>query len=139
MEGQGKAVSHPAASFAGEFDIGGSKVAMDEADELSFSFRIQLPQVWVPTTWTILEQDCSNHLDCDAMRIREHHMALITSDCVPFSASTSCAPTTGRTSSGGTRTSSQPPARSGSAAARSRREAAARRPPRRRRRRAAGR
>ena len=43
-------------------------------------------EVSPPTTWTILEQDGPNHLDCDAMRLREHQMALITSDCVPFRA-----------------------------------------------------
>ena len=41
-------------------------------------------KVWgVPTAWTILEQDGPNHLGCDAMRIHDHRMALINSDCVP--------------------------------------------------------
>ena len=31
-----------------------------------------------------LEQDGPNHLGCDAIRLREHQMALITSDCAPF-------------------------------------------------------
>ena len=42
-----------------------------------------LGQVRVPTTWTIIQRDGPNHLGLRCNLLPEHHMALITSDCVP--------------------------------------------------------
>ena len=53
------------------------------AGKLDFSARnpyATLDKVRAPSTaWTVLEQDGPNHLDCNAPRLREHQVALITS------------------------------------------------------------